>query len=177
MRIEAKDLATGEHFTGEAEALTKEGVDKLNDLRTPELGGTERDVDRYIENLKIPGGLDPRKWADARVKLKEMSKAVIEVVIDGVKTVIRIGRKLLESVFDIIKRYPNATFGLIFGAIIGALIAMIPVIGFLIGGLAEIIAPLIGAVMGGRADLRKKELKRTVQEAIAEFEHLKTTSS
>ncbi len=177
MQIEAEDLATGKHFTGEAETLTKEGIDKLNDLRIPELGGTERDVDRFIENLDIPGDVPAGKWADARVKLKEMSKVVIEVIIDGVRTIIRIGRKALDCVFGIFKKYPNATFGLIFGAIIGALIAMIPVIGFLIGGLAQIIAPLIGAVMGYREDLRDKELKRTIQEALAEFERLKTTGS
>lgn len=177
MRIDAEDPATGKKFTGEAEALTKEGIDKLNDLRTPALGGTERDVDRFIENLDIPGDVPAEKWADARVKLKEMSKMIIEVVIDGVKTFIRVGRKILDCILYVSKEYPNVTIGLIFGAIISALVAMIPVIGFLIGGLVKIIAPLIGAVMGYWEDLRDKELKRTIQEALAEFERLKTTGS
>ena len=173
MRIDAEDLATGKKFTGEAKKLTDEDIRELNDFRIPELRGTERDVDRYIDNLKIPGGLDVEKWADARVKLKEMSKVIIQVG----QFVIYVGRKLLECVRYVSKKYPNATIGFIFGAIVGGLVSMIPVIGFLIGGLAQIIVPLIGAAIGLKADLEDREdrdLKQTIQKEIHRFRNLNT---
>ena len=174
MRIDAKDPTGKKKFTGEADGLTKEGINKLNDLRTPALGGTERDVDRFIDNLDIPGDVPVEKWAEARLELKEMSKVIIEVVIDGVKTFIRVGRKILDCILYVSKEYPNATIGLIFGALIGTLVAMIPVIGFLIGGLVKIIAPLIGAVLGLTEDLKDRDLRRTVQQETRRFKDLDT---
>ena len=174
MRIDAKDPTGKKKFTGEADGLTKEGINKLNDLRIPALGGTERDVDRFIDNLDIPGDVPVEKWAEARLELKEMSKVIIEVIIDGVKTFIRVGRKILDCILYVSKEYPNATIGLIFGALIGTLVAMIPVIGFLIGGLVQIIAPLIGAVIGLREDIEDRDLRRTIQRETRRFKDLDT---
>lgn len=170
MRIDAEDLTTGERFTGEAEKLTEDDIAEMKSYRFAGLDGTVRDVDRLIDNLDNLPGVNPDKWAEARLRLKEMSKAVVHA--GGV--VIHVGRKLLDCVLYAFREYPGATFGAIFGLIVGALISMIPVIGFLIGGLAQIIAPLIGAVIGYREDLRDKKLKRTIQDEIVRFRNLET---
>ena len=171
MRIDAEDLTTGERFTGEAEKLTEDDIAELRRYRFAALDGAERDVDRLIDNLDNLPGVNADKWAEARRKLKEMSKAVIHV--GGV--VIHVGRKLLDCVLYAFREYPGATFGAIFGLIVGVLISAIPVIGFLFGGLMTIILPLIGGVRGYIEDLHDKALKRTIQEEICRFEALKTS--
>lgn len=173
MRINAEDLTTGERFTGEAEKLTEDDIADLKNYRFVGLNGTERDVDRLIDNLDNLPGVNAKKWAEARHRLKEMSKAVVHA--GGV--VIHVGRKLLDCVLYAFREYPSATFGAIFGLIVGALISAIPVIGFLIGSLAQVIAPLVGAVIGYREDLRDKKLKRMIQEEIICFKNLETGHS
>ncbi len=176
MRIEAKNPAAGKpSFTGRAEALTKEDIRELNHLRFPELRGTKRDVDQYIANLDIPGDVPAEKWADARVKLKKMSEQVIEVVIDGVKTVIRVGLKLLECVLHVCKEHPKAVIGVVFGLIVGDLVSTIPVLQFLLEELLIFIVPLlIGVIIKILPDRPDKELEQTIQHEKRPFENLKT---
>ena len=171
MRIDAVDMDTGKRFTGEADKLSDEDIEELQRFHNAKVfGGTEADVDRHIENLDAFPGVEPRKWADARLKLKEVSKTTIEVG----KKVIRLGRKVLDCILFLTKKYPNTTFGLIFGVVAGALISTIPVIGFLIGGLATIIAPLVGAILGYEQDVGEAVLSRAIDEAISRFSNLKT---
>ena len=62
----------------------------------------------------------------------------IEVVVGTGKVIIWIGRKILESVLFLTRNFPNTTFGMVFGTVIFILVSSIPIIGWLIGGLAAI---------------------------------------
>ena len=174
MQIVAKNPTTGKKFTGKAEALTKADVRELNDFRIPALGGTERDVDRFIDNLDIPGGVPAKKWAEARMKLKEMSGKVVEVVIDGVKTVIRVGLKLLECALHVCQKHPKAVISVIFALIVGDLVSAIPVIQFLFEEFLIFLVPIIiGAIIKYRKGLPDK-LKQAIQHEKLTFENLNT---
>lgn len=69
--------------------------------------------------------------ADTKALLNSLSTTVMRVG----EVVIKIGRRILDSVFNILSAYPNTTFGAVFGAIAGFLISCIPFIGVLLGPL------------------------------------------
>ena len=103
--------------------------------------------------------------AGTRVKLKKISEAVIEVVVDGVKTVILVGYKLLECVFRVCKEHPDVTISLILILFIGSIFDAIPVIGFLFKEFAKDI---------GTQDSSDGELKQTIDHEKRRFDNLKT---
>ena len=139
--------------------------DKVNQLyeEFKSRGRPKRELNRMIANLEIS--------ADAKALIKSIMDAVIKVG----DVVLRIGKRIVEIVFDIVKRFPNATFGLVMGVILSVLIASIPIIGAI---LAPFLAPVViafGLVVGFMEDMSGNPIVQAVKDATASLVPLKGT--
>lgn len=140
--------------------------DKVNQLyeEFKSRGRPKREINRMIDNLEIS--------ADAKALIKSIMDAVIKVG----EVVLRIGKRIIEIVFDVVKRFPNATFGLVLGVILSVLIASIPIIGAI---LAPLLAPVLiafGLGAGFMKDMRGNPIVQTVKDETSSFELLKGTT-
>ena len=139
--------------------------DKVNQLyeEFKSRGRPKRELNRMIANLEIS--------ADAKAMIKSIMDAVIKVG----DVVLRIGKRIVEIVFDIVKRFPNATFGVVLGVILSVLIASIPIIGAI---LAPFLAPVViafGLVVGFMEDMSGNPIVQAVKDATASLVPLKGT--
>ena len=140
--------------------------DKVNRLyeEFKSKGRPKRELNRMIDNLAIS--------ADAKVLIKSIMDAVIKVG----DVVLRIGKRIVEIVFDIVKRFPNVTFGLVLGVIFSVLIASIPIIGAI---LAPLLAPVLiafGLGAGFMKDMRGSPIVQAVKDETSSLEPLKGTA-
>ena len=87
--------------------------------------------------------------------------------------ILKIGRKIIDILFSLMRAFPNVTFGIIFGLVVGALIAAIPFIGAVLGGLATHIAVAFGVVLGAKADFESGGLGKRIEAVLAEFAPLR----
>ncbi|MXZ26594.1 MAG: hypothetical protein F4Y80_17380 [Caldilineaceae bacterium SB0665_bin_21] len=153
--------ANGIEFSGDAPHLDDSIIAALN---TFEL--SKKKVKDRIDNLDIS--------SDSKFMLHSLVDKTIEVVVDTGKVVIWIGRKILEVVIFVGRHFPNATFGMLLGAVLGILIASIPIIGWLLGGIAPLLA-ILGLSLGAIEDF-KQALARDprVREVFSQFDSLRT---
>ncbi len=107
--------------------------------------------------------------ADAKALLYSFSKTTIRAG----KMILKIGRKIIDILFSLMKAFPNLTFGIIFGLVVGALISAIPLIGIALGGLATHIAVAFGVVLGAKADFESGGLGKRIEAVLAEFAPLR----
>ncbi len=128
-------------------------------------------VDSFeLTDAKIKSQIDCiNTSADTKAMLYSFSKATIKVG----KAVVKIGRKLLDIIFSLIRTFPNITFGMIFGLVVGALVAAIPIIGFVLGTLATTIAVAFGFIVGAKADLESGKLGDRIDSLINQFAPLR----
>ena len=160
MQILATD-ANGVEFSGDAPHLNDSAISALN---TFEL--SKKKIKDGIDNLDIS--------ADAKFMLHSFSDNTIEVVIGTGKVLIWIGRKILEVSLFLARNFPNATFGLVFGAVIGILISSIPIIGWLLGGIAPLLA-ILGLSLGAVEDLKPVLANDPrVRKVFSQFDPLRT---
>ncbi len=83
--------------------------------------------------------------ADAKSLMMDLARVTVKV--GG--TVVAIGRKIIEFVFALAKRFPNTLFGLIMALVLSMVIATIPFLG---GVIAAILTPIMLAFgLGGGA--------------------------
>ena len=160
MRIIAND-AKGEEFSGDAQLMDDDAIEAFNACEF-----TREQVRKRIDNLNVS--------ADAKFRLHSILEKSIEVVTATGKVVIWIGRKILDIVLFLMREFPNATFGVILGLVVGHLIGLIPIIGFLIAPMFQVILAAFGLVEGTLEDLRKKDIGRRVAEICNQFTTLKT---
>ncbi|WP_170560500.1 hypothetical protein [Ruegeria lacuscaerulensis] len=151
---------TGEAVTQEISDVSSEELQSMASL-----GLSSGELKAKIDNLAIS--------ADAKALLFQVATKVIRVG----ETVIKIGQKILETVLEVIKTYPNTTFGVVFGAIAGTLISSIPVIGWVLGPIVTPILILFGMSAGAVMDISDKALERRVMSSLAEFDALKSVVS
>ena len=157
-RIEMQDAESGRKFSGTANNLNEDLIDNFfNSLNL-----SDEELRRWIARLPVS--------ADARAILYKIARATIKAG----QFVVFIGRKILEIVSYIIRQYPNATFGLVIGAVLGFLVTSIPIIGTVLGPLVTPLAMAIGLAWGAWEDIKDKNMRQTIQEALANFESLKT---
>lgn len=160
MQIRTTD-ANGIDFSGDATHLDDSAIAALNTFEF-----SKKKIKDRIENLDIS--------SDAKFMLHSFVDKTIEVVVDTGKVVIWIGRKILEVVIFMGRHFPNATFGMVFGAVIGILIASIPIIGWLLGGVAPILA-ILGLSLGAIEDLKQALAGNPrVREVFSQFDSLQT---
>ena len=137
--------------------------DKVNRLyeEFKSRGRPKRELNRMIDNLEIS--------ADAKVLIKSIMDAEIKVG----DVVLRIGKRIIEIVSDIVKRFPNATFGLVLGVILSALIASIPIIGAILGTLLAPVLIAFGLGAGFMKDMKESPIVQAIKDATASLEPLK----
>ena len=127
-------------------------------------GLPKRELNRMIANLDIS--------ADAKALIKSIMDTVIKVG----DVVLRIGKRIVEIVFDIVKRFPNATFGLVLGVILSVLIASIPIIGAIVGPLVAPVLAAFGLGAGLIKDMKESPIVRAIKDETVSFEPLKGTA-
>ena len=158
MQVHALDPESGRTFSGEAHGLDEDTINGF--FNTFDV--SEEALRKWIGRLPFS--------ADAKAMLFKIASTTIRA--GGL--VIKIGRKILETVFALAKAHPMATIGLIIGAVLGSLVAAIPIIGFVIGPGVKALMMLIGAAWGAREDVRG-DLDRKMRETMADFEALRTS--
>lgn len=129
------------------------------------IGSFELSDDRIrslIDNMNVS--------ADTKALLYSFSKATITVG----RKIIKIGRKILDFLFSLLKSFPNLTFGLAFGLVVGALVAAIPLIGAALGGFATVLALGFGVVLGGMNELKQGDLGERVSDLLDRLSPLAT---
>ena len=103
--------------------------------------------------------------ADAKALLHDLVSVSVEV---GGR-LIAVGRRIVAFVFDMVRDFPNTTFGLIVAFVISALIASVPIIGPI---LSAFLAPLLvafGLAKGALADLQHRQITGRVKALESEF--------
>lgn len=122
---------------------------------------TDEQIKSQIDRMNVS--------ADVKALLYSFSKATIKAG----KVILKIGRKIVDILFAVVRAFPNITFGVIFGLIVGALVASIPVIGLVFGALATTIAVAFGFVVGAKADLLEGDMGKRVEGILAQFSPLR----
>jgi hypothetical protein len=113
-------------------------------------------IDR-IERLNMP--------ADAKVLLARM----IDVTAETAGRLVEVGRRVIAFAFELVKSFPNTTFGTIIALLLSAIVGSVPIIG---GLLAAFVAPwllIFGISAGALADIKDGALRRRVQHLEDEF--------
>lgn len=157
MQIHASNPESGKAFSGVADGLDEATINGF--FNTFDV--SEEEFRKWIGGLPFS--------ADAKAILYKISSTTIRAG----EFVIKIGRKILEVIYFLVREFPMATFGLIIGAVLGSLIASIPIIGFVIGPFVKALAMAIGVAWGAHHDV-KGELSRKMQESLSGFEALRT---
>jgi hypothetical protein len=103
--------------------------------------------------------------ADIKSMLHSFSSATITVG----RSIVKIGRKIIDVLFSLVNHFPALSFGALFGLLVGALIASIPVIAALLGTLAITIGLAFGIAIGAKHELGKDDLGDRVNSFIKEL--------
>jgi len=157
MKIQATDPETGAKFEAEAENVNSSFIESMKKFDM-----SDGSIKRVIDNINVS--------ADVKSLLYSFSKATIKVG----ECILKVGRKIIDFICQLYKKYPNATFGLIFGAIVGFLISSIPILGVVLGAIFTPLAIAFGLIGGLHEDIKDKELARKIDEINANFSPLKT---
>ena len=122
MQIEAVIPETGERF---ALKISPEELEQLVRDTRPKL--SKKQLEHEIHNLGFS--------AEVKALLASFTSATIKIG----NVVLNIGRRILEIVFDLVKRYPNFTFALV-TRLVGALLLVV------VPWLTPIVGPLMTAM-------------------------------
>lgn len=156
MKVKAVNPETGEIAELEVDQEMLESLKQLSDTATDQVT-----LNRHIDNLDVS--------ADAKLLLTSIGEQVIRAG----EVVINIGRKIIEAVLFIASQMPNASIGLLLGLLVGALIGSIPIIGWMLGHFATVIASVFGIVVGAMQDIKDRAIARQIDLVRAEFDVLK----
>lgn len=140
MVVEAIHPDTGEKIFIDIPSLDKDKVDDMIKEHA-----TEAKINSYIQKLGIP--------AEAKALIMRISKYTIKVG----EITFRMGKKILEIVIMLTKKYPKATFGVIFGALLTFLIGFLPLIGSLLASFLGPLLMLLGLAKGLWEDMKKTD--------------------
>lgn len=106
--------------------------------------------------------------ADTKAMLYQFSKATVTAG----RAIIKIGRKLIDIIFALLRQFPNLSFGVIFGLLMSALITAIPVIGAVLGSLFAPILFGLGVAIGSWEDFKSGAMGARIDLVLREFEPL-----
>jgi len=108
--------------------------------------------------------------ADIKALLYSFSNATIKAG----RAIVKIGRKIIDILFAVLREFPYLTFGAVFGLIVGALVMAIPIIGAVLAPLATPIAVGLGVVLGAKKEIETDTLSQRVQRIVDQFAPLRT---
>lgn len=103
--------------------------------------------------------------ADAKALLDDL----LDVVIDIGGKIIAAGRQIVAFIFDLARRFPNTSFGVIVALVISSLVASIPLLGLVLGPLLSPLLLAFGLAAGAIADLKDAPLRARVSDLERHF--------
>ncbi len=157
MAVNVNDAKSGKTFTA---PISEPPTSFFDFVGSVEL--SDDHIRSLIDNLNVS--------ADTKALLYSFSKATITVG----RTIVKIGRKITDFLFSLLKSFPSLTFGVVFGLVVGALIAAIPLIGTVLGPPAAVLALGFGVVLGGMNELKQGDLGERVSDLLDRLSPLAT---
>lgn len=156
----AVDPKTGKTMIVEIE---NDKLAQLNDeFRAKEI--PKRKLNRMIDNLALS--------ADAKAFIASLLDKTLRVG----RFVLKIGKWIVEIMFDIKNQYPKTTVGLVLGAIVSYLVSPIPILGWSLGPVVASILVFFGLKDDFMDRWRNQAIDRKIREAIRPFDVLKGTA-
>jgi len=154
--IEAIDPISGEKLKYK---ITADQFSQFEELLKERV--TDNVLNGYIDSFNIS--------ADAKVLLHSLQSIVITV---GEK-VVAIGKKLLEVLLVLTRKFPNTAFGIIVAVFLGLLVSAIPLVGVLLAGILKPLLLIFGIAVGAKNDMKDMSLKQAINDAVEIFSPLK----
>ena len=149
MLVEITDPKTKKKYFADAQDLNISELEKIFKPAT-----TEDKLAYYIDNMNIR--------ADMKSMLYSLSDFAIKV---GKKT-FEAGRKILETIIYIIKKYPNVAINTLVALILSALISSIPLFGIILGPLVTPILLALGIGIGYWQDFKDNQIKKIIEDVV-----------
>ena len=148
-QIKIKDTKTDEWKTI---TISEKQFKSLHDLHQSET--THDKLLLGIENLNVDN------------KTKSFLESVLNSTIDVGGTIINIGKKIIEVILYIVKKFPHGAIGAILGYLLGHIIASIPILGWVLKWVVVPLATITGAALGAKMDLSDKNLASEIKEKV-----------
>ena len=130
------------------------------------VNATEREAEQLGDFSKSPVSKSTLRRAinalHGDAEMKAFLKTVSELTLKIGKTVLFVGRKLVEAILEGLKRYPNTAAGLVVGGILGILISSIPLVGWLLGWITPVLMA-VGGGLGFLEDLKDAQARRELK--------------
>ncbi len=145
---------TGEKLTLKLPNISTIDLDRMQKEYT-----TDQKINSYIEQLAVSA------------EIKALLSKLAEFTVTVGRTMIKMGKKILEMVFMLAAKYKHAAFGLLLGAMLASLIASIPLFGPPLAAFLQPLLMLFGLGKGLWEDLKKDspEIAISIQEAGSVF--------
>ncbi|MCP5313166.1 MAG: hypothetical protein H6955_06400 [Chromatiaceae bacterium] len=161
MIVEVVHPETGERYSVDIPSLSEE---KLAAMKREY--ATDQQLKAHLDKLPLP--------AEVKAILHKIAKFSIEIG----KTIIAIGKRVIEIALLVAKKFPNTTLGLIVGAILTALLALIPFIGPALSSIIGTLATIYATTRGFIDDLRSSnpQIVEEINEAVSVFRPLGATA-
>lgn len=121
---------------------------------------TDDQIKRLIDRMNVS--------ADTKAMLYAFSKATLKIG----RAIVRIGRKIIDTLFSFMRQFPALTFAVVFAAVVGTLVASIPIIGLILGSLATKLAICLGVVLGGMREFQRADLEDRVKAFVDQLRPL-----
>lgn len=146
--IVSDELTFKNPFTGEVKTVT------ITEEQAKSMNADLEDTEEYED------WIDNQDFGIHGDKIKPILKKLLGVTQTVGKTILRIGKFLVDFIMKflklILKEFPNAVFGILAGFVLGLLISWIPFVGWILGGLAIPLCTSVGGIIGFATDMKKK---------------------
>lgn len=151
-----QQLATGNLLFIDPETQAKSYV-QMTEEKAKAINAESKD-DEYYKNLI-------ENW-EINAQLKSCCEKLISMTVKIGNTVFRIGKWVLNLVVDILHKirdkFPNTIMGAIIGFAFGLVFSMIPLLGWLLGGVVTPLFTIAGGILGLMADMSNTQLAKKV---------------
>lgn len=147
--------------TGETMTVELGNLDAFDIEAMQSFSSNKKHIVSFLDNLAVS--------ADTKAMLHSLLSKVIKVG----QVVVRIGQRVLEIIMNIVRAFPNATFGLVFGAVAGVLIGTVPLLGAVLGPVVTPILAAFALLSGMQRDFENAALSKRIKEGLDVFEPLK----
>lgn len=137
------------------------GFDNVNDWNEEKIKAANNSCHSSSYYRKLINKLD------LNFKVKEKLQVLKDFTIRVGKTVLEIGKLILESLRKLASQLPNTVSGIIVGLFLGLLISCIPVIGHAISPVVIPILVLLGVAEGFLVDMQQASFFTKVKASIA----------
>lgn len=121
---------------------------------------TDADTRRRVDNLPVSADLKA-----LLAQLLSLSAKVGEVSL-------RIGRKILLFVLELLRLFPNIGFIVLLTLVISALVSFVPIVGALLAAVLKPLGILLGVTWGAYQDAVSPELQSRVASFVDAFQAL-----